>query len=164
MPIFTTLHVIISLIGIVSGLVLLYGLITARRMPAVTAVFLATTVLTSLTGFGFRRDHIFPGHVLGVLSLILLAVAITALYRFRLAGRWRTAYVASAVAALYFNVFVLVVQLFLKVPALHALAPSAPTGFDPPFATAQGAVLAAFVLAGVVAARKFHPAEAPAVA
>ena len=117
------------------------------------------TVATSVTGFGFRRDHIFPGHVLGALSLVLLAVAIVALYRFRLAGSWRWIYVATAVASLYFNVFVLIAQLFLKVAPLHALAP---TGTEPPFAAAQGAVLIAFLALGVLASRRFHPMAAAA--
>ena len=151
---FTLIHVLISLAGILSGLIVLYDLLVSRPAPRWTAIFLATTVLTSVTGFGFHRDHIMPGHVVGALSLVLLAVAIVALYRFRLAGVWRPVYVATAVASLYLNVFVLVVQLFQKVAPLHALAPS---GSEPPFAVAQGVVLVAFVAAGVMAVRRFRP-------
>ena len=154
---FTLFHVAISLIGIASGLVVLYGLLNAQRMSAMTAVFLATTVLTSVTGYFFHRDHILPSHIVGGISLVLLAAAIAAYYAFRLAGYWRPVYVITAVMALYLNVFVLVAQSFLKVPALHALAPK---GSEPPFAIAQGIVLLAFVVLGFLAVRRFRPAPA----
>jgi hypothetical protein len=154
---FTLFHVVISLIAIASGLVVLYGLLSSNAMPAMTAVFLATTVLTSVTGYFFHRDHILPSHIVGAISLALLAAAIAAYYAFRLAGFWRPVYVVTAVMALYFNVFVLVVQSFLKLPALHALAPK---GSEPPFAVAQGIVLLAFVVLGVLAVRRFRPGPA----
>jgi hypothetical protein len=151
---FTFVHVLISLVGIGTGFVVAYGLLTARRFDRTTAVFLVTTVLTSVTGFGFPFDHLLPSHKVGILSLVILAVAIPARYLFHLAGAWRWIYVVGAMLALYFNVFVLVVQGFLKVPALHALAP---TGQEPPFAVAQGLVLLVFIGLTVFAVRKFHP-------
>jgi hypothetical protein len=153
----TLVHVAISLIGIASGLVVLYGLLNARRMSAMTAVFLVTTVLTSVTGYFFHRDHVLPSHIVGAISLVLLAAAIAAYYAFRLVGYWRPVYVITAVMALYLNVFVLVAQSFLKVPALHALAPK---GSEPPFAVVQGIVLLAFVVLGFLAVRRFRPALA----
>ncbi|HEX6833663.1 MAG TPA: hypothetical protein VF132_09020 [Rudaea sp.] len=149
-------HVAISLIGIASGLIVLYGLLTAQRMGTMTALFLATTIATSATGFLFHRDHLLPSQVVGVISLVLLAIACYALYARRLRGGWRAAYVTTAVMALYLNVFVLVAQAFLKVPALHALAPN---GSEPPFAIAQGLVLVLFVALGFQALRRFRPAS-----
>jgi hypothetical protein len=154
-PTFTLFHVVLSLVGIASGLVVLYGLLNANRMPATTAVFLVTTVLTSVTGYFFHRDHIMPSHIVGAISLVLLAAAIAGYYAFRLGGFWRPVYVVTAVMALYLNVFVLIVQSFLKVPALHALAPK---GSEPPFAVAQGIFLLAFVVLGFLAVRRFRPA------
>jgi hypothetical protein len=119
-----------------------------------TLLFLATTVATSVTGFGFHREQLLPSHIVGIISLVLLAVAILALYVFALRGAWRRIYVVTAVASLYLNVFVLIVQGFLKVPALHALAP---TQNDPPFAIAQGIALIAFIAIGIAAARRFRP-------
>jgi len=156
---FNAAHTILSLIGIFTGLFALYGLLTSRQPGSWTAVFLATTVLTSVTGYFFPRDQILPSHIVGALSLVLLAIALGALYAYRLAGAWRWIYVATAVAALYLNVFVAIVQAFLKVPALNALAP---TQKEPPFVAAQAVTLIAFVVLGVLAARRFHPAgEAP---
>jgi hypothetical protein len=152
--IFTIVHVIISLIGILSGLVVLCGLFTANRMCGWTMLFLATTVATSVTGFFFPFHGVTPAILLGILSLIVLTPAIAGLYAFHLAGSWRWIYVVGSVVALYFNAFVLVVQAFLKVPALHALAPK---GSEPPFAIAQGIVLVLFILAGIKAVRRFHP-------
>jgi hypothetical protein len=157
---FTTLHVAISLAGIASGIVVLVGMLTSTELDFWTGVFLATTVLTSATGFFFHVEKVLPSHIVGVLSLVLLAVAILALYAFGLAGAWRTVYVITAVMSLYLNVFVLVVQSFLKVPALHALAPK---GSEPPFAITQGLVLLLFVALGVLAVQRFHPEEKPAV-
>ena len=154
---YTLIHVIISLIGIASGLIVLFGMFGGKRLDGMTALFLATTVLTSLTGFGFPFEHVTPGIILGVLSLIVLAIAIPARYAFRMAGKWRTIYVVTAVIALYFNCFVLVVQSFLKVPALHALAPK---GNEPPFAIAQGILLVLFIIAGVLAVKRFRPVDA----
>ncbi len=155
LPPLTLLHVAISLVGILSGLVVLfYGLLAGRRLSGWTSLFLWSTVATSLSGFILPATRFLPSHATGVVSVIALAVAIPALYKFRLAGGWRRAYVVSAVASLYFNVFVLVVQLFLKVPTLHALAP---TQKEPPFLIAQGAVLLAFVVFGFLAVKRFHP-------
>src|ERR1700687_4011423 len=109
---FTRLHVAISLVAIASGFVVVFGMLAGRRLALWTALFLSTTVLTSVTGFGFPFDHVTPGHVLGVISLVVLAVAILAPYALRLAGAWRWIYVVSAVIALYFIVFVLIVQAF----------------------------------------------------
>ena len=151
---FTLLHVVISLIGIASGAIVLLGLFGSRTLEAWTVVFLITTVLTSVTGFFFHSEKFGPPHVVGVISLVILAVAIPALYVYRLAGPWRWIYVTGAVAALYLNVLVGVVQAFLKVPALNALAP---TQTEPPFAIAQAAVLLVFVALGILAVRSFHP-------
>jgi hypothetical protein len=156
---FTLVHVILSLVGIVAGFVVLAGMFASRPYNGWTALFLATTVLTSVTGFFFPRDHILPSHIVGVISLVLLALAITALYYNRLAGAARWIYVSSAVVALYLNVFVLVAQAFLKIPFLTALAP---TGSEPPFIIAQAVVLVAFVVLGVIAVRSFHPDADPA--
>ncbi len=150
---FTLLHVIISLIAIATGLVVAVGLIQRRLMRGWTGVFLATTVATSASGF-FFHSKFGPPQAVGVLSLILLALAIYALYVRKLAGRWRAAYVISAVVSLYFNVFVAVIQTFQKVAPFHALAP---TQTEPPFALAQGLVLLAFVIVGVAAVRRFRP-------
>src|SRR5438045_2314055 len=154
---FTLLHVIISLIGIAFGIVVLIAMFSSKKVEGWTALFLLTTVLTSVTGFFFHSASFGPPHVLGVLSLLLLAVAIPALYLFRLAGAWRWLYVTTAVTALYFNVFVLVAQAFDKLPALKALAP---TQSEPPFLVAELVVLAVFVVLGIVAVRGFHPEKA----
>lgn len=154
---FTLFHVVISLIGIVSGLLVLGGLLSANRMPIITAVFLFTTVLTSVTGYFFHHDHITPAQIVGALSLVLLAIAAAGYYVFRLRGIWRIAYAGTAVASLYFNFFVLVVQSFLKVPQFHALAPK---GSEPPFAITQAVVLLLFILLGLAAVRRFQPADA----
>ena len=153
-PTFTLVHTVLSLIGILAGLVVLFGMFGANRLPGWTAVFLATTVLTCVTGFFFPRDQILPSHIVGIVTLVVLAVAIVALYVYRLAGAWRWIYVASAALSLYLNVFVGVVQAFLKVPFLNALAP---TQSEPPFAIAQGMVLVVFVVLGILAVRSFHP-------
>ena len=121
---FTLVHVILSLIGIFTGVVVLIGMLNSNRLSGLTAVFLATTVLTSATGFLFPFDKLLPSHIVGIISLVVLAIAILALYVFRLAGSWRWIYVGSAVLSLYLNVFVAVVQAFLKVPFLNELAPT----------------------------------------
>lgn len=154
LPVFTALHVVISLVGIGSGVVVLYGLIVSKRLDRWTLLFLATTVATSLTGFLFPNSHVTPGIVVGILSLIVLAGAIAARYGLHLSGAWRPIYVVCASLALYFNCFVLVVQSFEKVPALHAIAP---TQKEPPFAVAQLVVLVVFVVATAIAVRRFHP-------
>jgi hypothetical protein len=150
---YTLVHVLISLAGIGSGLVVLFGLVKARRLEGWTAVFLATTVATSVTGFGFPFEHLLPSHIVGFISLVVLAIALAARYAFHLRGAWRHVYVASAVLALYLNVFVGVVQSFLKIPALRALAPKQT---EPPFVVSQGVVLVAFVVLAIVAAIRFR--------
>jgi hypothetical protein len=153
-PTFTLVHVVLSLIGIVSGVFVLFGMLSSNRLLRWTAVFLATTVLTSATGFFFPRDELLPSHIVGIISLAVLAVAIVALYVYRLAGSWRWIYVASAALALYLNVFVGVVQAFLKVPLLNALAPKQN---EPFFLVAQIVVLAIFIVIGIVVGRSFRP-------
>jgi hypothetical protein len=153
---YTILHVLISLIGIGSGLIVMYGFLTRKRLDSMTAIFLITTVLTSVTGFGFPVAHLLPSHIVGIISLVALAIAIPARYVFHLGGRWRSTFVVSASIALYLNVFVLVVQLFEKVPALKALAP---TQSEPPFMVAQLLVLALFTALTVVSVKKFRLVE-----
>ena len=152
---FTLVHVVISLTGIGSGLLVMYGLLIGKRLDGATATCLASTVATSVTGFGFPFDHLLPSHKVGILSLLVLAVAIIARYVFHLAAAWRGIYVVSAVVALYLNVFVLVVQLFEKVPALRAMAP---TQKEPPFLLAQLVILALFVGFTIIAAKRFRMA------
>lgn len=155
---FTLFHVAISLVAIFSGLIVLFfGWLASRRLPGWTAIFLITTVATSVTGFMLPFVQFLPSHAFGILSLALSIVVIPALYKFRLAGAWRWTYVTGALLLLYLNVFVLVVQLFLKVPALNALAP---TQKEPPFAIAQGVVLVLFVVFGILAVKRFHPGRA----
>ena len=153
MTTFTIVHVVLSLIGIISGVVVAAGLLSSKRLDGWTILFLASTLLTSVTGYGFPVDRLLPSHVVGAISIVVLAIALYARYGRGMAGGWRSAYVATAVAALYLNVFVLVVQLFLKVPALNALAP---TQSEPPFAIAQLLVLVGFVALGVVAVKRFR--------
>jgi hypothetical protein len=151
---FTTLHVIISLIGLAAGVLAAIAMLADKRPGLETAVFLCATVLTSATGFLFHSAKIGPPHIVGVISLIVLALAIAALYGFHLKGAWRPVYVISAFLALYLNAFVGVVQAFDKIGALKALAP---TGSEPPFLVAQLVVLAAFVALGFLATKRFHP-------
>jgi hypothetical protein len=153
---FTALHVIISLIGIVSGVIVMFGLLGSKRMPGLTAVFLVSTILTSATGFLFPFEKLLPSHMIGILSLVLLAIACIALYATKLSGPWRSVYVVTAMTSLYLNVFVLIIQAFLKVPTLHALAPSVPPS-EPPFAVVQGVVLVFFVIVVIGAVRRFRP-------
>ena len=150
---FTLLHVIISLIGIFTGLVVAAGLWTGKRLDTWTGIFLLTTVLTSVTGFMFP-GAVDPARVVGVISLVVLAIAILAFYVYHVAGAWRWIYVTTALISLYLNCFVAVVQSFLKIPALHALAPK---GNEPPFVAAQVTLMLAFIVIGVVCVRRFHP-------
>jgi hypothetical protein len=161
LPTFTLVHVLISLAGIGSGLIVVYGMLTAKRLDGWTAIFLVTTVLTSLTGFLFPVEHLLPSHIVGVISLAALAVALLARYARRMERSWRWIYVVCAVLALYLNVFVAVVQSFLKIPAVHALAP---TQKEPPFLVAQLVVMAIFAVIGIFAVKKFRiePIAAPA--
>jgi hypothetical protein len=145
----TIFHVLLSLVGIAAGLIVLYGFLTSKRYEGLTTLFLWTTVATSVTGFFFPFHKLLPSHVLGILSLIVLAIAI------RSRNRWRRTYVISATIALYLNVFVLIAQLFMKVPSLTALAP---TQSEPPFQIAQGAVLIIFTILTICAAMKHQPA------
>jgi len=154
---FTTLHVVLSLIGIVAGLVVALGMLGGKRLPVLTAVFLITTVLTSVTGFLFPFNQLLPSHVFGIISLIVLVPALAGVYGFKLEGAWRWIYVATALIALYLNVFVGVVQAFQK---LSFLQPFAPTQSEPPFLVAQLVVLAIFLVLGFLAMRRFHPQAA----
>ena len=155
---FTAVHVALSLIGIAAGFVVMIGLLRGTQLRGWTAVFLVTTVATSVTGYGFPVDRVLPSHIVGVLSLVVLAIAILALYALHLSGAWRSMYVVCAALALYFNVFVGVVQAFLHVPALHALAPQQN---EPPFVIVQLIVLAGFVVLTILAVKRFRVA-APA--
>ena len=152
---FTLVHVLISLVGIGSGFVVVYGLLAGKRLDGWTATFLATTILTSVTGFFFPVEHILPSHIVGVISLVALAVALLARYGRHMQKSWRSVYVICAMIALYLNVFVAVVQSFLKIPPVHALAP---TQKEPPFLFAQVAVMAIFVVIGIFAVKKFRVA------
>lgn len=157
---YTALHVAVSLVGIGSGLVVLFGLLKNKNFRGWAVLFLVTTIATSVTGFGFPAAHFLPSHGVGILSLIALIGAIVAVYKFNLAGKWRRAYVICSVVALYFNCFVLVVQSFEKVDALKALAP---TQSEPPFAIAQLVVLGLFAYAGLQAAKRFRGGAPPKV-
>jgi hypothetical protein len=151
---FTLLHVVLSLVGIFTGLVVVFAMFGSYRLKGWTGVFLATTVLTSVTGFFFPTEHLMPSQVVGAISLVVLAIAITGLYIYNLAGSWRWIYIVSAVFALYLNVFVAVVQAFVKMPLLKALAP---TQSEPPFVIAQALVLVLLVALAILALRAFHP-------
>jgi hypothetical protein len=151
---FLEIHVALSLIGIVSGLIVLYGLLKGIAFHGWTAAFLATTILTSVTGFPIPPFGFDPPRAVGTLSLVLLAIAVCAFYVFHRAGTWRWVYVATATAALYLNCFVAVVQAFEKVPFLESLAP---TQTEPPFVIAQVILLVLFIWLGISALRKFHP-------
>lgn len=152
---FTLVHVLISLIGIGSGLIVVYGLLTGKRLDGWTATFLATTILTSVTGFLFPVEHILPSHIIGGISLVVLAMALLARYGRRMQRSWRSIYVVCAIVALYLNVFVAVFQSFLKIPPVHALAP---TQKEPPFLFTQLAVMAIFVVIGIFAVKRFRNA------
>ena len=158
LTIFTIIHVIISLIGIFSGVVVLAGLLTARRFDGWTAIFLSSTVLTSVTGFFFPFHHFTPAHGVGILSLLLLSITLYARYGQKLAGYWRWAYVVTAMLAFYLNVFVLVVQLFQKVPAFKTIAP---TQTEPSFKLTQLTVLVAFAVLTIFAAKRSRNLSLP---
>jgi hypothetical protein len=153
MTVLTFVHVLLSLIGILAGLVVAVGLLASRQLNVWTAVFIWTTVATSVTGFLFPFHKFLPSHAFGILSLVALTVAIYALHGRRLAGVWRKTYAINAMIALYLNVFVLVAQLFDKVPALKVLAP---TKTEAPFREAQLAVLILFVVLTILAAIRFQ--------
>ncbi len=149
---FTLLHIVLSLIGICAGFVVLGGFLSDAKLDGATHVFLAATVATNITAFGFPISQILPSHIVAGISLVVLAVALYARYGAQLAGSWRWVYVVTATAALYLNVFVLIVQTFIKNPALIAIAP---TQSELPFAATQGATLVAFVVLGWLAVRRF---------
>jgi hypothetical protein len=151
---FTAAHVVLSLFGIFSGFIVLFGMMGAKKLDGWTALFLATTALTSVTGFFFPSASFGAPHAVGIISLVVLAVAIYALYVGHLAGHWRWIYVVTAVVALYLNVFVAVVQAFQKLPFLNPLAP---TQSEPPFLIAQLVVMAIFVVLGILTVRRYHP-------
>jgi hypothetical protein len=156
---FVTVHVVISLIGILAGFIVMSGMLGSNRMPGWTALFLGLTILTSATGFlipPLVSEKLLPSHIIGALSLVLLAIACFALYGEKLSGSWRWVYVLTALLAQYFNVFVLVIQSFLKIGPLHALAPGEPPG-GPVFAIAQGIVLVFFIIFIIGAIRRFRP-------
>jgi hypothetical protein len=152
--VYTIIHTLISLVGIFTGLIVLFGLLAGKRLDGWTKWFLITTVATSVTGFGFPLHHFGPPHVVGIISLVVLAITIYARYSKCLAGTWRWIYVVGAMIALYLNVFVGVVQAFQKLPALHAIAP---TQTEPPFQLTQLVVLVLFVLLTIIGVIKFHP-------
>jgi hypothetical protein len=161
---FTLLHVIISLVAIASGLVVLFGMLGSRRMPGWTLFFLVTIILTSVTGYFFPIHGFTPAHAVGAVSLVILLIALVALYGKHLSGAWRWIYVVTAVTALWFNVFVLIVQSFEKVSLLNPLAPQVGPPFSEPqntyFMIAQVLALAVFVVLGIVAALRFRPGPA----
>jgi hypothetical protein len=153
---FTTLHVVISLIAIVAGLIVMFGMLGPYRAGGLTGIFLLFTILTSVTGFMFPFNGITPGILIGILSCVLLAIACLALYAMKVSGPWRWIYAVTALASLYLNVFVLIVQGFVKIPSLHALAPGNPPN-GPAFAVVQGIVLLFFVVMIIGAVRRFKP-------
>jgi hypothetical protein len=160
LAVFTLFHVVLSVIGIAAGVVVLIEMIRARRLGAWNSTFLITTAATSLTGFFFPIHGITPGLVIGTISIVVLAVAMAGLYRYHLAGGWRRTYVIAAAFALYLNMFVLVVQLFMKVPALRAIAP---TQSEPPFAAVQLVVLTLMLVLGSLAAIRFREQPLPLI-
>jgi hypothetical protein len=155
---FTLVHTVLSLVGIAAGLIVVWGMLTANRFEGWTAIFLVTTVLTSVTGFMFPGPFgPTPAQIFGVISLAVLVPAIAALYAFGLAGIWRWVYLGGALLALYLNVFVLVVQAFQKI---SFLTPLAPTQAEMPFFVAQGVVFVLFCALGVIAVKRFKPETA----
>jgi hypothetical protein len=153
---FTLLHVVISLIAIVTGLIVMFGMLGSRVMPGLTGIFLLFTILTNVTGFGFPFEKLLPSHIIAILSLVLLAIACFALYGMGLKGAWRPIYVVTALVSLYLNVFVLVIQSFLKIPALTALAPGNPPS-GPVFGVVQGIVLVFFAVVIIGVLRRYRP-------
>ena len=152
---FTTVHVIISVVGIVSGFFAVYGMLNGRRLGWCTTLFLVTTVLTSVTGFFFPFHGVTPAVIFGIISLVVLAIALAAIYVYRLAGPWRWIYIVTALLALYLNSFVAVVQAFQKIPSVRAFAP---TQSEAPFAVAQGLLILLFLWLGYRTVKSFHPA------
>jgi hypothetical protein len=157
MSTYTLIHTLISLVMLFSGIVVVIGLLGSQRLNGWSALFLLSGVATSATGFGFPFSHLLPSHILGIMSLVVLVVAILARYAFHFGGAWRWTYAVGVVIALYFDVFVAIVQAFQKIPVL---TPLAPTQSEPPFAIAQGIALVIFVVLAIVSAIKFHPLTA----
>ena len=156
---FVQVHVVISLIAIVAGFIVMFGMLGSKSQPGLTAIFLLFTILTNATGFPIPpllTEKLLPSHIIGILSLVLLAIACLALYVMKLAGPWRWIYVLTALISLYLNTFVLVIQSFLKIPTLSALAPGVPPS-GPVFAVVQGIVLVFFVVMIIGACRRFRP-------
>ena len=153
---FTTLHVVISLIAIVAGLIVMFGMLGTYHAGGLTAIFLILTILTSVTGFMFPFNGVTPAILVGVLSCVLLAIACIALYAMKASGPWRWIYVLTALVSLYLNVFVLVIQSFLKIPPLHEIAPGNPPA-GPAFAVVQGVVLVFFIVMIIQVWRRFKP-------
>ena len=151
---FTVFHTALSLIALIAGIFAVMGLIGGRRHNGWIGLFLLTAVLTSVTGFAFPFDKLLPSHILGILSLVALAISLLAIYVFHVDGAWRWIFAISAVIALYFDAFATVAQSFLKIAALKSLAP---TQSEPPFLIAQGVLLAIFVVLVITAAVRFHP-------
>lgn len=154
-----TLHTLVSVLALLAGLVVAGGMLGAGTLPGWTAFFLATTLLTDVTGFLLPADRILPSHVTGVVSMVAVVAAAVALYGGKLRGRWRATYVAGAMVAAWLNAFVLLAQLFVKVPAMREIAP---TQSAPAFALSQLLILALFVALGTRAMRRFRPGEATA--
>jgi len=157
---FVLVHTVISIVAVVAGIIVMFGMLKSTRPGSLTAIFLLLTILTSATGFlipPLVSDKLLPSHIIGGLSLLLLLIACIALYAMKLAGSWRWIYALTALLALYFNCFVLVIQSFLKIPALTAIAPGNPPS-GPVFAVVQGIVLVFFVLMIIGAVRRFRPA------
>lgn len=150
----TLLHVLISLIGIAAGLIAVAGWLRSDPARLPTAIFLITTVLTSVTGFFFPFVRLLPSHILGIISLVMLAFAVFAFYRKNLSGVWRSIFAVTALLSLYLNVLVLVVQSFQKIPVLKALAP---TQIEPPFLAAQGLALIVFAVLTILTTVRFRP-------
>lgn len=157
--VFTLFHVALSVAGIIAGLVVVFGLISAKQSKTWTSTFLLTTAATSVTGFLFPFHKFLPSHGVGVASLLVLGMTIPAVYVFHLAGAWRRVYVIGAVSALYLNVFVLIAQFFMKIPALKVLAP---TQSEPPFLGTQIVAMLIFIVLGVLATKRFPGEPVPA--
>ena len=147
LPAYTILHVAISLAAIAAGFIVMFGMIANKQLAGWHTFFLVTTILTSVTGFGFPIKGMTPGVAIGLISLVILAIVVYARSAKHLAGWWRPVYVIGATVAFFFNFFVLIVQSFMKIPALHALAPAIPPA-GPIFGAVQGVVLIAFLIAG----------------
>jgi hypothetical protein len=156
---FTLFHTALSLVQLVSGIIVVIAFVGSRHGGPWLWVYLVSAIATSVTGFGFPIDKFLPSHAFGIISLVLLLLVILARYTFHLAGAWRWVYVIGLVITVYLDAFVAVVQAFLKIPALHALAPA---GSEPPFAIAQGVLLVVFVVLAIMAAKRFHPEAARA--